>query len=185
MGGTPSQVQTGGVLHPRSGWGGGTPSQVWMGGTLSKIRTGRYPPSAEWGTLHPGLDGGTTGRPPPISRMGYLPSRPQVPPIQDWMGYPPHPRLDGVPPPPPSAKRALATLRVVYLLRSRRRIFLFFKILCTPQALSSTSIKSKIYAHCILFLTDRTKRNETFSMSCICKRNYINMCKNSFRRQPV
>ena len=51
-GGTPSQVQTGVVPHPRSGWGG-TPSQVqtggtpscWLGGgvTPSNIRTGVPP----------------------------------------------------------------------------------------------------------------------------------------------
>ena len=89
-GDTPSQVWT----------RGGTPSQVWIGGIpypaggrvpSSKIRLG-----VPWGSR---LDGIT----PPPSRLDG------VPPIEDWMGQPPHPRLD-------------ATWRAVCLLRSRRRL---------------------------------------------------------------
>ena len=70
-----------GVAHPRSRQVG-TPSQVQMGGTPSQVWTGRYP--------IPGLDGGTHsadgGYPHP--RSGQIPQ-----------GTPPHPRLDGIPPP--------------------------------------------------------------------------------------
>ena len=79
-GGTPSQVQTGRVPHPRSGWGG-TPSQVWTGeGVLQ-------------GTPCPRLDGV-----PPCPDLGWgvlpCPRLDGVPPVKTWdrmstLGYPP------------------------------------------------------------------------------------------------
>ena len=80
--GTPSQVWVGG--YPITGLGEGVPPlQVWMVGCQGYPATTR----TGWGTPYPGwmvggLDGG-----------GYPPH------FQDWMGYPPPPGLDGVPPP--------------------------------------------------------------------------------------
>ena len=113
QGGTPSQVHMG-VPHPRSGqgypipdpdrgtpskvWMGGTPSQVWMGGYLilltggtpSKIRMG-YPPCSRLDVVPPSRTGwGTllsrTGWGTPPSKTGW---GKYLPPVQDWMGYPP------------------------------------------------------------------------------------------------
>ena len=117
QGGTPSQVWKGGphprswwgVPHPRSGWGdtpsqvwGGTPFQVWMGGypipgldrgvPLSRSGSGvLHPRSGQGGYPIQGLVGGY-----PILLTGWW----GVPHSADrgYAGYPPCPRLDGVPP---------------------------------------------------------------------------------------
>ena len=84
--------RSGGVPHPRSGRGG-TPSSFGWGGTPSQVWTGGYP--------IPGLEeGGTQGTPPARSKI-RMRGVPRVPPIQDWMGYPPSQVQDqdgGVPP---------------------------------------------------------------------------------------
>ena len=88
--------------RPDLGWG-------WVPGVCpqSKIGWGTTPPVQTW-------DGGY-----PQSKIGW-----GTPPSKiGWGTPPPGQRLDGVPP-PPSAKRALATRRAVCLLRSRRRTFL-------------------------------------------------------------
>ena len=113
---TLSTISGGGGGYPVSGlhWGGGTPfqvwtectpSQVWMGGTSSQVWTGVYPillTGVGWGTPSQVQTGGT-----PSCWWGV----PQGTPIQDWIGYPPGLRLDGVPPiqgwmgyPPPQSK---------------------------------------------------------------------------------
>ena len=76
----PSQVWTGRVAHPRSGWGG-TPSQVWMGG---------YPiPGLDGGYMIPGLDERVptllTGNVPPFKiRMGVPPGTTTSPSRTGW-----------------------------------------------------------------------------------------------------
>ena len=81
-----SQIQTGGVPHPRT-WMGVTHPRSWQGVSHPSSRQGVPNPRSRSGagtqaTPHPGLD--------------VVP-----PPIQDWMGYPPPPHsgLDEVPPP--------------------------------------------------------------------------------------
>ena len=102
------------VPHPRSGRGGGYPILLTRG--VSHLRSGQggYPiPGLDGGGIPFCWQGGTTSK----IRMGVPwvpPSAEWGTPIQDWMGYPP---------PPQSAKRALATRRAVCLLRSRRRTF--------------------------------------------------------------
>ena len=110
---------------------GGTPSQVQTGEGYPILLMGGYPIKDQ--------DGGYLGWVPTLSKIGWgtppiqtwdggvPPSRPGMggTPIQDWMGYPPCPRLDGVF--PPSAKQALATRQAVCLLHSRRRTFLFLE----------------------------------------------------------
>ena len=79
-GGTPSQV-------------GGTPPSSDQGGTSSQVQMGVPLPRSGWGVPILGLGGQGT---PSQVRMGGTPSQ-----VQDWMQYPPpHPGLDGVPPPP-------------------------------------------------------------------------------------
>ena len=116
-GGTPSQVQVGGVphpgncgggTHPRTRWGvphypiqlmgdpipgpgGGTPVQVQVGVPHSRSGWG-YPPVQTWDGVPPFLALGL-GTPPPIPGMGYHP------PSRPGMGYPPSLGLDGYPPP--------------------------------------------------------------------------------------
>ena len=114
-GGTPSQVWTGGVPHPRSGWGG-TPS-CWQGVTHPRSGWGGCPILLTGGGYPiPGLEGGYPHRRsgwgvPPLSAGWSTP-------IQDWIGY-------SLPlPPPPHRRRALAKRWAVCLLRSRRRTFL-------------------------------------------------------------
>ena len=82
---------------------GGTPSQVWTGGgNPIPGPDGGYPiPGPDRGYPIPGLDGERVphsadgGYPHPKSGQGGYPG---VPPIQDWMGYPCL-RLDGYPSP--------------------------------------------------------------------------------------
>ena len=84
--------------------GGGTPSQVWTGVTHPMSRREEGCPILLMGGGYPiqDQDGGTPGY-PPVSRMGYSPSRPgMVVPLVSRMGYPPGPDLEwgggGTPP---------------------------------------------------------------------------------------
>ena len=137
--GTPSQVWVGGypilglgrrVPHPRSQWGypipgpdGGYP----IPGEVPHPRSGWGYPILLTGVPHPRSE--QEGVPPPFKTGWVTPP----PPIQDWMGYPPIQDWMGYPSiqdwmgyhQPQSAKQALATRRMVCLLRSRRRTFLF------------------------------------------------------------
>ena len=106
-GDTPSDVWTGSVPHPRSGWGG-TPSSLGHGVPHPRSGFGypRVPPTWTSDRGYPirGLDRGCQldGVPPPGSGMEYPPSAgwSTPPPPGPGMGYPPH-QLDGVPPPTP------------------------------------------------------------------------------------
>ena len=85
MGSTPIQDQEG-VTHPRSEQGVPHPAD------------GEYPhPRSGW-EGYPGVLLSTTGWGTPLSKTGWSTHHPKldgVPPLQDWMGYPPDPRLDG------------------------------------------------------------------------------------------
>ena len=112
--------------HPRSGLGG-YPILLIGGYPIPCLDKGVPHPRSRWGGGYPilGLDRGD-----PILLMGGTPIQdhdggtPGLPPSKTGWGTP-SPGLDGVPPPPPSAKRALAMRWAVCLLRSRRRTFLF------------------------------------------------------------
>ena len=93
----------GGLLHPRSRWGG-TSSQVQMGGTPSQFQMGAPQvwmgaphPRSRWGVPHQAVDG--EGVPPSCWWGGGVPPSENGwgNPIQDWMGVP-YPELDRVPP---------------------------------------------------------------------------------------
>ena len=84
------------------------PSWTGLGYPPVPDRTRIHPPDQDWGTLPARWDWGI---PPSQDRAGVPP-----PPSQDWSGVPSLPR---------TAERVLTTRRVVCLLRSRRRTFLF------------------------------------------------------------
>ena len=97
-GGTPSEVQVGGryptqpmgvphpakgVPHPRSQQGG-TPSSLWGRGTPSQVQ-GWYPGP---GGGYPALSRTRWGNPLPNPRLDGV-----LPPVQDWMWFPPNPPI--------------------------------------------------------------------------------------------
>ena len=96
----PSSLAVGGVPHPRSGLGYPIPGPDGGGGCVIHPADWGYPTQDQDGGYPiPGLGRGypillTGGVPTSKIRTGY----PEVPPVQDWIGYP-HPRLDGVLPP--------------------------------------------------------------------------------------
>ena len=103
QGGIPSKAWTRGVPHPRSR----------LESTPSRVQTGEYLiPGPDSEVPHPRSRQGR-GYPwvPPIQvRMGGYPG--VTPPIQDWMGY--------------TLPLSGGTRRAVWLLRSRKKTFLFY-----------------------------------------------------------
>ena len=115
-GGVPCQVQPGGGTLP-----GGVP---WPGGY-----PGQVPPPARlgwgvpcWGVPWPG---GYPGQVPPPARSGWGGTLVRYPPSQVRMGG--YPAGGGYP--GRTTEGVLTTRRAVCLLRSRRRTFLFFRIM--------------------------------------------------------
>ena len=103
-------------LSPGLGRGGGP------GYPIPGLDRGDPVPCLDWGGYPiPGPDGGysilLTGGTPSKIRMGG------IPPVQVWMGYPPCPRLDGLPPPPPPQETDHQQSE--YLLRGGRYVSCF------------------------------------------------------------
>ena len=108
-GGTPSQVQMGGVV-PHSADGGGVPSQVWTGGDPISGLDRRVPHPAEAGATPSNIRMGGTplcwwrGVLHPKSGWGYprvlTHQQDGVPSCPGMDGVPPSPGLDGFPPSP-------------------------------------------------------------------------------------
>ena len=128
----------GGTRRWGTPWRWGTPQRwgtPWRWGTpLSKVG---YPPIQGWGT--------------PLSKVGYTPPSkvgvppcPRLdwdPPIQGWIRYPPRPRLDRVPPPPPTVEVWTDKLKTVPspILRMRAVKIEIIQLLTLGQSGSSPS----------------------------------------------